>query len=152
MKRSKKSFKSIKSKRKRIPKQRKKIKHTESPAENIPEILSPKNTTQYLISNNSSSFYPEEDDDLDLNINNPFAFQIEPYEKIIQKQNQSSGHTFKNKQSCFSKVILYLFSKVPKSFLFHKSLNFALVLSKPISLQVTSTVELNDPRLIKSTA
>ena len=89
MKRSKKSFKSIKSKRKRIPKQRKKIKHTESPGENIPEILSPKNTTQYLISNNSSSFYPEEDDDLDLNINNPFAFQIEPYEKIIQKQNQN---------------------------------------------------------------
>ena len=89
MKRSKKSFKSIKSKRKRIPKQRKKIKHTESPAENIPEILSPKNTTQYLISNNSTSFYPEEDDDLDLNINNPFAFQIEPYEKIIQKQNQN---------------------------------------------------------------
>ena len=89
MKRSKKSFKSIKSKRKRIPKQRKKIKHTESPGENIPEILSPKNTTQYLISNNSTSFYPEEDDDLDLNINNPFAFQIEPYEKIIQKKNQN---------------------------------------------------------------
>jgi hypothetical protein len=89
MKRSKKSFKSIKSKRKRIPKQRKKIKHTESPSENIPEILSPKNTTQYLISNNSTSFYPEEDDDLDLNINDPFAFQIKPYEKIIQKQNQN---------------------------------------------------------------
>lgn len=32
------------------------------------DILSPHNTTQFLIANNSTSFYPEEEDDLDINI------------------------------------------------------------------------------------
>ena len=37
---------------------------------NIPQIFSPHNTTQYLIENNSSPFYDEDDEeDFDLNIN-----------------------------------------------------------------------------------
>ena len=43
----------------------------------IPQIFSPHNTTQYLIENNSSPFYfdENEEDDFDLNLNlNPLLF------------------------------------------------------------------------------
>ena len=40
-------------------------------------VLSPLNTSQYLISNNSTPFYPEEEDDLDFN------FDPTPLELVI---------------------------------------------------------------------
>lgn len=49
------------------------------PSKYIPQILSPHNTTQYLIENNSSPFYSDENEeadfDLDLNINPILSFE-----------------------------------------------------------------------------
>ena len=53
-------------------------------------MLSPRNTSQFLIANNSSSFYPEEDDSdihhnfLDLNPTFPFITDIIKEEEINQ--------------------------------------------------------------------
>lgn len=63
---------STKIKRRRIHTKISKIGY---PLKDIPQILSPHNTTQYLIENNSSPFFIDEDDeenfDLDLHLN-PF--------------------------------------------------------------------------------
>ena len=62
----------IKIKRRRIIKKINLIKYS---LEDIPQILSPHNTTQYLIENNSSPFYfdENEEDNFDISLNlNPF--------------------------------------------------------------------------------
>ena len=48
-------------------------------------VLSPHNTSQFLISNNSTPFYPEEEDDLDLSfVPTPLNLLIDPYTDIIK--------------------------------------------------------------------
>ena len=48
-------------------------------------FLSPHNTSQFLISNNSTPFYPEEEDDLDLSfVPTPLNLLIDPYTDIIK--------------------------------------------------------------------
>ena len=55
-------------------------------SQNTPELfLSPHNTSQFLISNNSTPFYPEEEDDLDIDfIPTPLNLSIDPYTDIIK--------------------------------------------------------------------
>ena len=56
----------------------------------IPEILSPHNTTGYLIANNSSSFYPEEEEDLDIDLTpDPFSLSVDAFSDLIKTENQS---------------------------------------------------------------
>ena len=59
---------------------------------NIQElILSPHNTSQYLISNNSTPFYPEEEDDLDFNFDpTPLDLAIGPYPQIVKIDDDNS--------------------------------------------------------------
>ena len=53
--------------------------------QNTKEILSPHNTSQYLISNNSTPFYPEEEDDLDISFTpTPLNLFIDPFTDIIK--------------------------------------------------------------------
>ena len=94
MKKLKKVSKSPKSKPKKLrilyrlrKKSQKKTNVIESPLKDIQDILSPKNTTQYLISNNSTSFYQEEEDDLDIDLNQSSSMQIDTYMDLIQKEN-----------------------------------------------------------------
>ena len=48
-------------------------------------FLSPHNTSQFLISNNSTPFYPEEEDDLDISfMPTPLNLFIDPYTDIIK--------------------------------------------------------------------
>lgn len=69
----------IKMKRRRI---QKKIQLVQYSLKEIPQIFSPHNTTQYLIENNSSPFYLDENEneedycDLNLNLDPPF-FSLE---------------------------------------------------------------------------
>jgi hypothetical protein len=62
-------------KRRRIHKKYNLIQYS---LKDIPQILSPHNTTQYLIENNSSSFYFDENEednfDIDLNLNPLLSF------------------------------------------------------------------------------
>ncbi len=56
-----------------------------SKLQNTKEILSPHNTSQYLISNNSTPFYPEEEDDLDISFTpTPLNLFIDPFTDIIK--------------------------------------------------------------------
>lgn len=57
-----------------------------SSSQNTQELfLSPHNTSQFLISNNSTPFYPEEEDDLDINFTpTPLNLFIDPYTDIIK--------------------------------------------------------------------
>ena len=56
-----------------------------SKLQNTKEILSPHNTSQYLISNNSTPFYPEEEDDLDISFTpTPLNLFIDPFKDIIK--------------------------------------------------------------------
>ena len=56
-----------------------------STLQNTQEILSPHNTSQYLISNNSTPFYPEEEDDLDISFTpTPLNLFIDPFTDIIK--------------------------------------------------------------------
>ena len=62
----------------------------------IPEILSPHNTTGYLIENNSSSFFPEEED---LNIDlspEPILPCIDTYSDLLKIENQNIDIKFPN--------------------------------------------------------
>ena len=62
----------------------------------IPEILSPHNTTGYLIENNSSSFFPEEED---LNIDlspEPILPCIDTYSDLLKIENQNIEIKFPN--------------------------------------------------------
>ena len=53
-------------------------------------VLSPHNTSQFLISNNSTPFYPEEEDDLDLNfVPTPLNLLIDPYTDIIKIDSEN---------------------------------------------------------------
>ena len=63
-------------------------KFIKSPMED--SILSPYNTSQFLISNNSDPFYPEEEDDLDIEINpNPFLPKLDIYPDLIKIENEN---------------------------------------------------------------
>jgi hypothetical protein len=56
-----------------------------SKLQNTKEILSPHNTSQYLISNNSTPFYPEEEDDLDISFTpTPLNLFTDPFTDIIK--------------------------------------------------------------------
>ena len=62
---------------------------------NTQDFLSPHNTSQYLISNNSTSFYPEEKDDLDIDLNpTPLSLLIDPYNDIVKIDSENTE--FKN--------------------------------------------------------
>ncbi len=53
-------------------------------------VLSPHNTSQFLISNNSTPFYPEEEDDLDLSfVPTPLNLLIDPYIDIIKIDSEN---------------------------------------------------------------
>ena len=53
-------------------------------------VLSPHNTSQFLISNNSTPFYPEEEDDLDLSfVPTPLNLLIDPYTDIIRIDSEN---------------------------------------------------------------
>ena len=53
-------------------------------------VLSPHNTSQFLISNNSTPFYPEEEDDLDLSFApTPLNLLIDPYTDIIKIDSEN---------------------------------------------------------------
>ena len=53
-------------------------------------VLSPHNTSQFLISNNSTPFYPEEEDDLDLSFAPaPLNLLIDPYTDIIKIDSEN---------------------------------------------------------------
>ena len=53
-------------------------------------VISPHNTSQFLISNNSTPFYPEEEDDLDLSFApNPLNLLIDPYTDIIKIDSEN---------------------------------------------------------------
>ena len=60
-------------------------------SQNTQELfLSPHNTSQFLISNNSTPFYPEEEDDLDISfIPTPLNLFIDPYTDIIKFGNEN---------------------------------------------------------------
>ena len=62
-----------------------------SSSQNTQELfLSPHNTSQFLISNNSTPFYPEEEDDLDISfIPTPLNLFIDPYTDIIKFGNEN---------------------------------------------------------------
>ena len=50
----------------------------------------PHNTSQFLISNNSTPFYPEEEDDLDLSFApTPLNLLIDPYTDIIKIDSEN---------------------------------------------------------------
>lgn len=72
---------------KSLPKKKFLIK---SSLQNTQELfLSPHNTSQFLISNNSTPFYPEEEDDLDINFSpTPMNLFIDPYTDIIKIDNE----------------------------------------------------------------
>ena len=54
-------------------------------------VLSPLNTSQYLISNNSTPFYPEEEDDLDFNFDpTPLELAIGPYPQYAKIDAENS--------------------------------------------------------------
>ena len=56
----------------------------------IPEILSPHNTTRYLIENNSSSFFPNDEEDLDIDLSpEPILPSIDTYSDLIKIENQN---------------------------------------------------------------
>ena len=56
----------------------------------IPEILSPHNTTGYLIENNSSSFFPNDEEDLDIDLSpEPILPSIDTYSDLIKIENQN---------------------------------------------------------------
>ena len=61
----------------------------------IPEILSPHNTTGYLIENNSSSFFPEEDLNIDLSPE-PILPCIDTYSDLLKIENQNIDIKFPN--------------------------------------------------------
>ena len=53
-------------------------------------VLSPHNTSQFLISNNSTPFYPEEEDDLDFSfVPTPLNLFIDPYTDIIKIDSEN---------------------------------------------------------------
>ena len=61
-----------------------------STLQNTQEILSPHNTSQYLISNNSTPFYPEEEDDLDISFApTPLNLLIDPYTDMFKFGNEN---------------------------------------------------------------
>ena len=53
----------------------------------IPEILSPRNTTGYLVEYNSSTFYPKEELDIDLNLDLEFPLEGE-HSDLIKMENE----------------------------------------------------------------
>ena len=62
-----------------------------SKLQNTKEILSPHNTSQYLISNNSTPFYPEEEDDLDISFTpTPLNLFIDPFTDIIKIDSENT--------------------------------------------------------------
>ena len=62
-----------------------------STLQNTQEILSPHNTSQYLISNNSTPFYPEEEDDLDISFTpTPLNLFIDPFTDIIKIDSENT--------------------------------------------------------------
>ena len=53
-------------------------------------FLSPHNTSQFLISNNSTPFYPEEEDDLDISFApTPLNLLIDPYTDMFKFGNEN---------------------------------------------------------------
>ena len=53
-------------------------------------VLSPHNTSQFLISNNSTPFYPEEEDDLDISFApTPLNLLIDPYTDMFKFGNEN---------------------------------------------------------------
>ena len=63
----------------------------------IPEILSPHNTTGYLIENNSSSFFPEDEEDLDIDLSpEPILPSIDTYSDLIKIENQNIDIKYPN--------------------------------------------------------
>lgn len=53
-------------------------------------FLSPHNTSQFLISNNSTPFYPEEEDDLDISFApTPLNLLIDPYTDMFKFGNDN---------------------------------------------------------------
>ena len=97
MKKIKKVGKPLKSKPKRRlvffslkNKSKKNLKFLKSPKEDSINILSPHNTSQFLISNNSDPFYPEEEDDLDIDTNpNPFVIMLDINPDLIKIENEN---------------------------------------------------------------
>ena len=69
-------------------KSKKNFKFLKSPIEDSINILSPYNTSQFLISNNSDPFYPEEEDDLDIEIN-PNSFLPKLYPDSIKNEYEN---------------------------------------------------------------
>lgn len=86
---------SIKIKRRRIHRKFSAFKYS---FKNISQIFSPHNTTQYLIENNSSPFYFDEDEeqslDLDLNPNplTPNEAGNSIYSSILELKNEHSDY------------------------------------------------------------
>lgn len=71
-------------------KSKKNYKFLKSPIEDSINILSPHNTSEFLISNNSDPFYPEEEDDLDIEINpNPFLPKLDIYPDLIKNEYEN---------------------------------------------------------------
>ena len=54
----------------------------------IPEILSPRNTTGYLFEYNSSTFYPKEELDIDLNLDLEFPL-VDAHSDLIKMENEN---------------------------------------------------------------
>lgn len=70
-------------------KKKKKSKFIKKLSKHFQEVFSPHNTTGFLISNNSSSFIPDEEDiSIDLNPD-PFSPFVEKYSDLLQKDDQN---------------------------------------------------------------